>query len=351
MKTAAKLLTPSDAARRLGVSVKALRVYEERGLLRPLRSAAGWRTYGPDEITRGRDIVELRRLGLSLNEIARVLGGDAPVFERALGLHESMLESRVRELSETVRRVRSLRAELAHKTLSVAAAVSHVRQMSDTIDLAIDLPWPWGGERFELRGLRNLTHVVGSLGSGKTRLAMSIAEAIPGAAFIGTERAEAGVDATEARLDADQRLKLRVCSAFAALIDLGATKSAPLLALLTAIEADGATAHVVDMLEEGLDAATQEALICFLRRRAPTAKPLIFLTRSSAILDLEAVTEHEAIIFCPANHSPPFFVAPYRGAAGYEALAMCLASPDVRARVARPAANRSARVRREARST
>jgi len=40
----------------------------------------------------------------------------------------------------------------------------------------------------------------------------------------------------------------------------------------------------------------------------------------------------EAIIFCPANHSPPIGVAPYPGAAGYEAVATCLASPDVRAR-------------------
>jgi hypothetical protein len=40
----------------------------------------------------------------------------------------------------------------------------------------------------------------------------------------------------------------------------------------------------------------------------------------------------EAIIFCPANHSPPRYVAPHPGAPGYEALASCLASPAVRAR-------------------
>ena len=40
----------------------------------------------------------------------------------------------------------------------------------------------------------------------------------------------------------------------------------------------------------------------------------------------------EAIILCPANHSPPTRVAPYYGAAGYEAVATCLASPEVRAR-------------------
>jgi hypothetical protein len=58
----------------------------------------------------------------------------------------------------------------------------------------------------------------------------------------------------------------------------------------------------------------------------------VFLTRSTAILDLETVGPHEAIIFCPANHSPPIVVAPHPGAAGYEAVASCLASPEVRAR-------------------
>jgi hypothetical protein len=73
---------------------------------------------------------------------------------------------------------------------------------------------------------------------------------------------------------------------------------------------------VIDMLEQGLDAATQEALIADLRRRGPNAKPLFFLTRSSAILDLYSVGVDEAIILCPANHSPPSRVIPIEGLKG-----------------------------------
>jgi hypothetical protein len=61
---------------------------------------------------------------------------------------------------------------------------------------------------------------------------------------------------------------------------------------------------VIDMVEQGLDQATQEALVVHLRRRGPGARPLFLLTRSCAILDLAAVGAEEAIIFCPANHSP-----------------------------------------------
>ena len=50
------------------------------------------------------------------------------------------------------------------------------------------------------------------------------------------------------------------------------------------------------------------------------------------MLDLAAVGRDEAIILCPANHSPPTRVAPYPGAPGYEAVATCLAPPEVRAR-------------------
>jgi hypothetical protein len=75
-------------------------------------------------------------------------------------------------------------------------------------------------------------------------------------------------------------------------------------------------------------------LIIHLRRRGPAARPLFFLTRSSAILDLDCVGPDEAIILCPANHSPPSRVIPCPGSPGFEAVATCLAAPDVRARTA-----------------
>ena len=52
MSASAQFLSPSAAAQRLGVSAKALRLYERRGLVTPGRTAAGWRSYGPDEIAR-----------------------------------------------------------------------------------------------------------------------------------------------------------------------------------------------------------------------------------------------------------------------------------------------------------
>jgi hypothetical protein len=198
--------------------------------------------------------------------------------------------------------------------------------------LAFDLPWPWGGERFELHDIRPLNFIVGPLFSGKTRLAHAIADSLPGCAFIGLERlANESADAQE-QMKADPALRARIDEALTWLVEDGASVTAALVALVAALESGDPKALVIDMVEQGLDYVAQEALIAHLRRRGPEARPLFLLTRSCVILDLAAVGPNEAIILCPANHNPPSVVAPYPGAPGYEAVATCLASPEVRAR-------------------
>jgi DNA-binding transcriptional MerR regulator len=335
VNSTAQYLNPSEAAKQLGVSTKALRLYEERGLLKPLRTAAGWRAYGSNEMTRATEIVELRGLGLSLAEVAQVLDGEAAALGRALAAHEAILDARARALHETILRVRKLRGELDRGTMLVASVVSRIRETGgNAIGVAFDLPWPWGGERFEIPELRRLTCITGPLGSGKTSLAMRMAEVIPGASFVGEDRLKDNAAAAKVLLAGHSQLEARVRRSVTMIVAAGGNESDALLALFTALETEGPSVQVINMLEEGLDMATQEALICFLRRRAPEARQLIFLTRSSSILDVDLVGPDETIILCPANHSPPMLVAPYRGTAGYEALTTCLAAPDVRARTA-----------------
>ncbi|MGD0149673.1 MAG: MerR family transcriptional regulator [Xanthobacteraceae bacterium] len=332
MSASAQFLNPSAAAQRLGVSAKALRLYERHGLITPSRTAAGWRVYGPDEMARAAEIVALRALGLSLSQVARVLGDDPQGLEPALAAHQTILEGRIRQLTGVVEKVRDLRADLAQGKSPTARELARLLGPPAEFSVAFDLPWPWGGERFELRDVRPLNYIIGPLGSGKTRLAKRLAETLPDAVFLGLDRLEHGGAAARAQLDADPALKSRVDQTLAWLVEDGAAASEALVALLVGLESEGAAIVVVDMVEQGLDQAAQEALIANLRRRGPGARSLFLLTRSCAILDLAAVGAEEAIIFCPGNHSPPISVAPYPGASGYEAVATCLASPEVRAR-------------------
>lgn len=309
---ARSFLSPADAARRLGVSAKALRLYEERGLLAPGRTAAGWRAYGLDEMARAREIVALRTLGLSLAQVGRVMGGDAAELEAALAAHQAALEEQLGDLSGTIARVREMRARIRR-----GESVSVAELNGAEIVAAFDLPWPWGGERFELRGGYRLTWIVGPLFSGKTKLAMKIAEAIPGAIFVGLERRP--IEAERAR----------VARTMAWLVEDGATASEALAAVVNALETDRPV--VFDMIEQGLNEATQLALAAWLRGRSDRT-PVFAMTRSSAMLDLGLVGPDESLILCPANHSMPVFVPPHPGAPGYDVLASCLAPPDVRAR-------------------
>lgn len=332
MSPSIRHLNPSEAARRLGVSAKALRLYEQRGLIMPLRTAAGWRVYGPDEMARGAQIAALRALGLSLAQTARVLAGEPADLEPALAAHQAALEARLGDLTGAIERVRRLRADLARGEAPALADLMRLTTSARSPGVAFDLPWPWGGEPFVLDDIRALTWIIGPLGSGKTRLALRIAETLPDAAFLGLDRLDGDGAATGARLEADPALRVRVEATQAWLIDEGATASDALTTLLLALEADRPAALVVDMVEQGLDHATQEALAARLRHRGPDARPLVLMTRSSAMLDLAAVGAEETLILCPANHSPPMRVSPWPGAPGYEAVATCLASPEVRAR-------------------
>lgn len=65
----------ADVARRTGLTARALRFYEARGLLAPLRTASGRRHYGPAELERVHQILALKRAGLSLAQIQRLTAG------------------------------------------------------------------------------------------------------------------------------------------------------------------------------------------------------------------------------------------------------------------------------------
>ncbi|RRN61820.1 MerR family transcriptional regulator [Caulobacter sp. 602-1] len=331
MRASVDVLSPSEAARHLGISTKALRLYEERGLLHPTRSATGWRAYGPDQIRRAAEIVALRSLGFSLKQVERVVSGVADGLEPALGALQTRLESEFDQLSQRLEKISALRRALAQGRVPAVLDLAGLTAAPDTLVAGFNLPWPWGGEWFEARGVRALNYIVGPLGSGKTRLARMLAQHLPGALFIGLDRIERHEE-TRRAMEADSELRQRVEASLAWLVEDGATEADALVTLVIHLERGRSNMLVIDMIEQGLDEPTQQAVISDLRRRGYARPPLFMLTRSSSILDPAEATPDEAVIFCPANHAPPFMVRITPGAPGYDAMVSCLGSPDVRAR-------------------
>ena len=68
-------LTINEVVRQTGLTSRALRFYEARGLLSPLRTASNRRYYSAPQLERVHQIVTLKKAGLSLSQIGRLLSG------------------------------------------------------------------------------------------------------------------------------------------------------------------------------------------------------------------------------------------------------------------------------------
>jgi DNA-binding transcriptional MerR regulator len=105
------MLRIGDFSRIARVSVQTLRYYDDLGLLRPVSvdRITGYRYYDFDQLPRLHRILALKDLGLSLEEIARLLQ-DEPSAEQLIGmlrLKESELAEQVAEELHRLERVRT----------------------------------------------------------------------------------------------------------------------------------------------------------------------------------------------------------------------------------------------------
>ena len=105
--------TAAETARRLGLTVRALRIYESHGLVRPRRTAAGWRIFVAEDVARLHQIITLKRLGLKLSQIAQLMKGAAIDLDAILEVQEHALLRHKRQAERALALVRRARRELA----------------------------------------------------------------------------------------------------------------------------------------------------------------------------------------------------------------------------------------------
>jgi PPM family protein phosphatase len=90
-----KLLTIGEFARAARLSPKALRLYDELGLLRPFRvdEWTGYRYYAPSQLERARLVAWLRRLGMPLAQIGAVVESPPPEAAAAVAAFLGVTEA------------------------------------------------------------------------------------------------------------------------------------------------------------------------------------------------------------------------------------------------------------------
>jgi DNA-binding transcriptional MerR regulator len=115
MNETTEWLTAAECALRTGLTIRALRVYEDYGLIKPGRSAAGWRRYGAEELLKLNEIGLLKVLGLTLTQISDMTRRGTPP---SLG---QLLELQLGTL-----RCRRAEAELGYAV--VEAALQHLKR-------------------------------------------------------------------------------------------------------------------------------------------------------------------------------------------------------------------------------
>src|ERR1700748_372039 len=109
--SAARTLKVGELARLSGKTVRALHLYEERGLLDPIeRSKGGFRLYAEEALLRVRWISKLQEMGFSLTDIQNMLAqwersGSAPDAMVRVG---DLLKNKLDETRAQIARLRAL---------------------------------------------------------------------------------------------------------------------------------------------------------------------------------------------------------------------------------------------------
>jgi DNA-binding transcriptional MerR regulator len=119
-------------ARRVALSLRTVRHYEEEGLIRSVaRTAGGFRLYGEDAVTRLQLVKQMKTLGFTLEEVRLLLDSRKHLADPTVDAHERALHRDAIALLAIVatQRVRELRERLANAETFVATLEHDVARL------------------------------------------------------------------------------------------------------------------------------------------------------------------------------------------------------------------------------
>jgi MerR family transcriptional regulator, thiopeptide resistance regulator len=96
-----------EVVRRTGLTSRALRFYEARGLVRPLRTGSGRRLYSPAQLERLGQLMALKRAGFTLAAIGQVFSGRGIATPALLRVQLDAIEQQQSELADAAALLRT----------------------------------------------------------------------------------------------------------------------------------------------------------------------------------------------------------------------------------------------------
>lgn len=100
-------MTIKEAMRRTGLSRKAIYVYEDKGLLKPLKSRSGYREYTDEDVERLLLIAKLRELELPLEDIMQILRAPEGL-DILMESHFNHMQKRLQEMVQKISRLQTI---------------------------------------------------------------------------------------------------------------------------------------------------------------------------------------------------------------------------------------------------
>lgn len=121
-----------------GVTVRGLHHYDRLGLLRPLRTDSGYRLYGRQELEKLEQIVALKFIGISLQQIKAILDRKSYGLVDALRVQRTALEERRHLLDLAIQGIREAEQSFAEGGRPEAASL---RKIIEVIEMQTSDYW------------------------------------------------------------------------------------------------------------------------------------------------------------------------------------------------------------------
>lgn len=140
---AVTLIGITAAAERTGVSERALRYYQQLGLIAPSCTSGGFRRYRREDLARVERIRDMQNLlGLNLEEIADALAAEDRVGKIRTAYFDANTgeEERQKLLRESLQLHQQLRATVEAKRLAISGFLTDLEQRIDRIGVLLDRP-------------------------------------------------------------------------------------------------------------------------------------------------------------------------------------------------------------------